>query len=89
MLHEISGDPVRNMTITIDDATAEWARVLAAKNQTSVSRIVGDMLRESRRREEGYALAMEAYLQAAAVPLAGTAGLSDRPYPARDVLHER
>lgn len=89
MLHEISGDPVRNMTITVDDATVEVARMLAAKNQTSVSRIMGDILRESRRRKEGCALAMEAYLKAAAVPLSGTAGLSDKPYPARDILPER
>lgn len=77
------------MTITIDDATAEWARVLAAKNQTSVSRIVGDMLKERKRREEGYALAMEGYLKAPAAPLSRTPDLSDRPYPARDLLHER
>lgn len=80
---------MRNMTITIDDATAEWARVLAAKNQTSVSRIVGDMLTERKRREEGYALAMESYLEAAATPLSETVSPSDRPYPIRDLLHER
>ncbi|MHB1512217.1 MAG: CopG family transcriptional regulator [Acidiferrobacter sp.] len=80
---------MRNMTIAIDDATAEWARVLAAKNRTSVSRIVGDMLRERKQREEGYALAMEGYLGAVAVPLSGTVDPSDRPYPVRDLLHER
>ncbi|MHB8255561.1 MAG: CopG family transcriptional regulator [Acidiferrobacter sp.] len=80
---------MRNMTITIDDATAEWARVLSAKNQTSVSNIVGDMLTERKQREEGYTLAMESYLDAAAMPLSETVGTSDRPYPARDSLHER
>lgn len=80
---------MRNITITIDDDTAEWARVLAARNRTSVSRMVGEMLMERRRREEGYALAMERYLQGDPTTLSQVTEASDRPYPARDQLHER
>lgn len=74
---------MRNMTITIDERTAEWARVLAAKNHTSVSRLVGELLAEKMRNEEGYIAAMNSYR------LGGSAPLSDGPYPARDTLHER
>ncbi|MGH6952304.1 MAG: hypothetical protein ACREH4_15685 [Vitreimonas sp.] len=37
-----------NVTITMDEATARWLRVEAAKAGKSVSRFVGDMLAEQR-----------------------------------------
>jgi hypothetical protein len=35
---------MRNVTITLDDSTAEWARVFAARHQTSVSHMLGKLL---------------------------------------------
>ena len=37
---------MRNVTITLDEEVAHWARVEAAKRETSVSRLVGEMLGE-------------------------------------------
>jgi hypothetical protein len=35
---------VKKVTIVVDDETAAWARVYAAKHNMSVSRLVGEML---------------------------------------------
>ena len=37
---------MKNVTITVDDTALEWVRVEAAKRNTSVSRLVGEMLQE-------------------------------------------
>lgn len=37
---------MRNVTITLDEEVARWVRIEAAKRETSVSRLVGEMLRE-------------------------------------------
>jgi len=57
----------------------------AAELNTSASLLVGEMLRESMRREGEYATGMRPYLERPAVPLSrpGT------PYPRHDELHDR
>jgi predicted transcriptional regulator len=75
------------MTISIDDETAEWARILAAKNHTSVSRLVGEMLAERRRQEEEYRSAVGEYLAGTARPLLDPAGREG--YPSRETIHQR
>jgi hypothetical protein len=37
---------LRNITITVDEDVARWARIEAGKEDTRVSRLVGEMLRE-------------------------------------------
>lgn len=74
----------RNVTITLDEETARWARIEAARRDTSVSRLVGELLREYMRREEGYEAAMEAFL--AREPRALK---RDGRYPDRATLHDR
>jgi hypothetical protein len=37
---------LRNITITVDEDVARWARIEAAKEDSNVSRLVGEMLRE-------------------------------------------
>ena len=76
---------MKNVTITVDEDVAQWARVWAAHHNTSVSRMVGEMLAERMRQEEGYEAAMRQFLSAKPVPL-GTPG---EPYPGRDTAHER
>lgn len=49
---------MKNVTITMDDAVADWARVEAAKRNTSVSRLVGEMLAEKMRHDDAYDVAM-------------------------------
>jgi hypothetical protein len=45
---------MRNVTITLDEDTAKWARVWAAEHDTSVSRMLGELLREKMEREDAY-----------------------------------
>ena len=79
---------MKNVTVTLQDSVAAWARVWAARHQTSVSRILGDLLTEKMRAEEGYRGAMDEFL--ATPPSALTTETKpDAPYPARDSLHER
>lgn len=49
---------MKNVTITMDDAVADWARIEAAKRNTSVSRLVGEMLSEKMHRTDAYQRAL-------------------------------
>ncbi len=71
---------MKNVTITVEDATLEWARVEAAKRNTSVSRLVGEMLAEKMRHMDGYARAMQEALQFEPLPFKG-------PYLSRDDIY--
>ena len=53
---------MKNVTITVDDASLEWVRIEAAKRNTSVSRLVGEMLADKMRQEDAYAQAMRGWL---------------------------
>lgn len=77
---------MKNVTITLDERVAEWSRVWAARHQTSVSRMLGELLAEKMAQEERYAEAMNAYL--ASVPVRGLSEPGGG-YPSRDALHER
>ncbi len=64
---------------------ALWAGVRAAERDTSVSRLVGEMLREKMLGERSYQAAMQQYLsrQAKRLKRAGA------KYPKREDLHDR
>ena len=49
---------LRNMTITVSEEVARWAR-RKAEEETSVSRLVGRMLEEQMRRSDDYGKAYE------------------------------
>jgi plasmid stability protein len=53
---------LRNVTITLDEDVARWARIRAAERDTSVSRLVGELLRERMLEEQSYEVAMREYL---------------------------
>ena len=59
-------DAVRNVTIALDDETARWARIEAARQDTSMSRLVGGLLREQMaragREADRYEQARRSYL---------------------------
>ena len=76
---------VRNVTISLDDETARWARIEAARKETSVSRLVAGLLHEKMRGTGRYARARRSYLgrPPAALQTEPTA------YPDRDALHRR
>jgi hypothetical protein len=74
----------RNVTITLDEETAVWLRIEAARRDTSVSKLVGSLLRRGMAEDQQYEPAMRSFLARGIRPLkqAGT-------YPARDTLHSR
>ncbi|MBW1699076.1 MAG: hypothetical protein JRH18_23190 [Deltaproteobacteria bacterium] len=53
---------MKNVTITLDEEVAYWARIRAAEKNTSVSRLVGELLREKMLDEKNYRIAMQHYL---------------------------
>ena len=54
---------MKNVTVTMDDSVADWARMEAARRNTSVSRLVGEMLAEKMRHDDAYERAMREALQ--------------------------
>ena len=75
---------MRNVTITLDEETARWARVEAAHRDMSVSRLIGQLLREQMHAQATYEEAMRRYLARVPTVLKGTGR-----YPAREELHDR
>ena len=76
---------MRNVTITLEEDVVRWARIRAAELNTSVSRLVGVMLRDRMKAEEDYNVAMSQYLSQ-------TPKLLRQPgddYPSREALHDR
>jgi hypothetical protein len=84
VMHELR-DMKRNVTIVMDEETARWVRVEAARRDLSVSAYLGQVVQQERERAEGYSLAMERFLSREPRPL-GPAGA---PLPTRAELHER
>jgi hypothetical protein len=76
---------MKNVTITLDEEVARWARIRAAEAETSVSRLVGEMLREKMVTEQGYRSAREQFSSVRPRRLRGRG----RPQPTRDELHDR
>ena len=76
---------MKNVTITLPEDAARWARVRAAQLNTSVSRLLGDMLREMMEADRAYESAMNEYLSRGAQALSQPAD----KYPRRDELHAR
>lgn len=76
---------MKNVTITLDEETARWARVRAAEENTSVSRLVGQMLREKMQAERSYEEAMQRYLALEPVELRKPG----ESYPSREELYDR
>lgn len=64
MEHEIrvKFETMKNVTITVDDAALEWVRIEAAKRNTSVSRLVGEMLLDKMQRTDAYGRAQRDWL---------------------------
>lgn len=75
----------RNMTITVDDDVARWARVKAAELDTSVAQLVGDMLRRRMLEEDAYDASMKEHFAQKPVRLRARGAA----YPLRDEMHAR
>lgn len=74
---------LKNVTITLDENVVRWARVEAAKTDTSVSRLLGSILEERMAQQDEYSKAMKRAL--ARKPFLK----SDGDYPSREEAHER
>ncbi|MCY4753629.1 CopG family transcriptional regulator [Pelomonas aquatica] len=72
---------MKNVTVSMDDAVAEWARLEAARRNTSVSRLLGELLAEKMRHDDAYERALQDWLHRE------RSWSSDgQPYPSRGVL---
>lgn len=74
---------LRNITVTLEEDAARWARMEAAKAETSVSRLLGQILEERMAQQDEYAKAMKRAL--ARKPFLN----SDGKYPSREEAHDR
>jgi hypothetical protein len=73
---------MKNITITLDEQAAAWARVQAAERNMSLSRFVGELLRNRMRHSREYERAMRAALAEKPISLEGS-------YLKRDELYDR
>lgn len=76
---------MKNVTITLDEEVARWARIRAAEEDTSLSRLVGELLREKMLHEGNYQTSMQDYLAQSPRVLKKK---GDK-YPNREALHDR
>jgi hypothetical protein len=77
--------PMKNVTITLDDDTAARARVKAAERNMSLSRYIGEVLREHTRGDDEYERAMRRWLGRKAVRLRR----AGERMPAREELYDK
>ncbi len=74
---------MKNVTVTMEDSVADWARMEAARRNTSVSRLIGELLAEKMRRDDAYERAMREALEFKSF------GASEGRYFTRDALYDR
>ncbi len=73
---------MKNVTVTMDDTVADWARMEAARRNTSVSRLIGEMLAEKMRHDDAYERAMREELEFKSM------GESKAPYFTREEVND-
>ncbi len=76
---------MKNVTITLDEKTAAWLRVHAAKRGMSVSRFVGEVLQERMLELRAYNDAMRSFLGYSPFAFHFSGGRR----PTREELHDR
>lgn len=76
---------MKNITISLDEKTAAWARRQAAARDMSLSRFIGEALQSNMQQAREYARAMHRFFEGEAVVLKKP---GDR-YPKREELYER
>lgn len=76
---------MKTIAITVPEPVAKWARVWAARNNTNVSKLVGELLTTRMRAEAGYDAAAKRFLAQPPSVLS----FEKKRYPTRDSLHAR
>ena len=71
---------MKNVTITMEDHVADWARMEAARRNTSVSRLLGEFLAEKMHHDDAYERAMREALAFKPLPF-------ERPYLTREEVY--
>ncbi len=74
---------LRNITVTLEEEVAQWARMEAARRDTSVSRLLGEILKDRMASLQGYEQAMRRAL--GRKPFLRSKG----PYLTREETHDR
>jgi len=74
---------LRNVTVTLEERVARWARLEAARKETSVSRLLGAILKERMLEKDHYERAMRRAV--ARKPFLKT----DGRYLSREEVHDR
>jgi hypothetical protein len=74
---------LRNITITLEESVAKWARIQAASNEVSVSRFLANLLKERMKENEEYEAAKQRALARESLPK------SDGRYLTREEVHDR
>lgn len=74
---------MKNVTVSMEDAVADWVRIEAARRNTSVSRLVGEMLADKMRHDDAYERAMREALEWRSW------GQSTEPYLTREQANDR
>lgn len=75
---------MKNVTVSMDEGVAEWARLEAARRNTSVSRLVGELLAEKMRHDDEYERAMNDWLARKRKYKS-----NGRAYPSREAVYDR
>ena len=84
MRHPSAG-PMKNVTIAMDNRTAAWIRVQAARHNMSVSRFVGEILHQQMTDTRAYDEAMRRFLGEELLEFEW----ADGRRPTREELHDR
>lgn len=72
-----------HITIDVEEDVLRWARLRAAELGTTVTCLVGNLLKDQMRASAGYEAARERFV------VTQPGKLSHGPYPSRDELHDR
>ena len=76
---------MKNVTVTLPEEVARWARIEAAKRGTSVSRMLGEMLRAKMEAELAYGRSLRSFGSVVPRPLRK----DGESLPTREELHDR
>jgi hypothetical protein len=74
---------LRNITITLEEDIARWARIEAAREDTSVSQFLAELLRQRMREQDSYEQSMRRFLARKPFPK------TDGKYPKREEIYNR
>ncbi|HEX5046229.1 MAG TPA: CopG family transcriptional regulator [Gammaproteobacteria bacterium] len=76
---------MKNVTISLDEKTASWARKHAAEKGVSLSRFIGEVLQKDMRRARDYERARRLFFSVVPAKLKGPG----ERYPTREELYDR